>query len=116
MRFSTLASLFLGASGVFAAPPAEHEERNKCSPVGISSTDKSAVVKACMYKFVHHARTRRSLTQCLPASVSSSGVVPTLIPSINPDIKVNVAYGSKVVNLGTVLTTARKAFVMCSEF
>ena len=93
MKLSSLASLVLSATVAFAAPtPTINEgsptieKRQACNPSGISSSDRSRVVSA----------------------FTSSGVVPTLIPSINPKVKVNVNYPAKAVNLGNTFTTARK--------
>lgn len=85
MQFSKLISLLLTASVGLASPI---EERQTCTPIGISAFDAARV------KF----------------SFTSSGIVPTLIPSINPKVKVDVSYGSKAVNLGNkFLTTGELA-------
>ena len=87
MRFSNFASVFLSATLAFSAPTATVEERaTKCSPSGISSGQRNKVVSA----------------------FKSSGVVPTLIPSINPTVKLSVTYPAKAVNLGNKFTTLRK--------
>lgn len=80
MLFSTVISLLLTASVGFASPI---EERQACSPVGISGSEASRV----------------------KASFTASGVVPTLIPGIDPKVKVDVRYGNKAVNLGNKFLT-----------
>lgn len=85
MQFSTVLSLLLSASAALAAPTPVEKRTTACSPVGIPAQVSAAVVSA----------------------FKSSGVVPTLIPSISPTVVVAVAYGSKEVLLGNKFTTAR---------
>lgn len=90
MHFSTIFSLLLTASAGFAAPL---EERQTCSPVGISASEANRV----------------------KASFTASGVVPTLIPNIDPKVKVDVTYGSKAVNLGNTFAITGKPFVSAND-
>lgn len=83
MHFSTVFSLLLTASASLAAPL---EERQACSPRGISGAEANRV----------------------KASFTASGVVPTLIPNIEPKVKVDVRYGNKAVDLGNQFKTTGK--------
>lgn len=83
MHLNTIFSVLLTATAAVASPTPTEKRTTSCSPVGISAQSSAAVVR----KF------------------KSSGVVPTLIPSIKPRVAVNVAYGSKQVNLGNKFKT-----------
>lgn len=99
MHFSTLATVLVSVSSVLAAPTPTFptttiEERQSypksyppsyygCKPVGIKNP--GAVV----------------------AAFTNSGVVPTLVPSINPTVNVAVKYPAKAVKLGNKFTTLR---------
>lgn len=86
MHFSKVFSLFLSATVALASPTPTEKRNTRCSPVGISPQSSAAVVRA----------------------FKSSGVVPTLVPYINPKVAVSVAYGAKQVNLGNKFLTTGK--------
>lgn len=81
MQFRSLLLLLLTASTGLASPI--EEKRAACSPVGISGAEASRV----------------------KASFTASGIVPTLIPGIDPKVKVDVRYGDKAVDLGNQFQT-----------
>lgn len=76
MRFAQIASLLVSIIPIaFSAPL---EERQACGS-GISAADASRV----------------------QASFTSAGIVPTLIPTIQPKVKLSISYPSKNIDLGT---------------
>lgn len=83
MHFSTILSALFTASVSFASPTPTEKRQTSCSPAGISAESSARVVSA----------------------FKSSGVVAELIPSIQPKVAVNVAYGSKQVDLGNKFKT-----------
>ncbi|KAI5361224.1 Putative phosphatidylethanolamine-binding protein [Septoria linicola] len=80
MHFSAIASLLLGASCALAVPV---EERAAACPTGITAAEASRVQR----------------------SFREDGVVPTLIPSITPQVAVKITYPTVNMDLGTVTTT-----------
>lgn len=78
MHLTSVFSLLLAATASLAAPTPTEKRTTACSPNGISAQSSALVV----------------------AKFKQFGVVPTLIPSIQPRVAVTVAYGSKQVNLG----------------
>jgi len=70
---------FFAISTVVATPV---QSRNTCSAVGISPSDKSKVINA----------------------FKQSKIIPDLLSSINPTVKVSVSYGTKQVNLGNTFS------------
>ncbi|KAF2214184.1 hypothetical protein CERZMDRAFT_95458 [Cercospora zeae-maydis SCOH1-5] len=81
MLFSVLSSLLLGASVAFAAPL---EERHAC-PTGISAAEASRVQRR----------------------FREDGVIPTLVPEINPQVSLRITYPTVNIDLGTRTTTAQ---------
>ncbi|KAK4497276.1 hypothetical protein PRZ48_011726 [Zasmidium cellare] len=80
MRFAQIASLLVSlVPTAFSAPV---EERQACG-TGITPAEASRV----------------------RASFTSAGIVPTLIPTINPKVKLSITYGTKNVDLGTQTST-----------
>lgn len=85
MRFAHIASLLVSATLSLAAPL---EERQACG-TGISPAE----------------------AQRVRASFTSAGIVPTLIPTINPKMKLSIKYPSVNIDLGTQTTTLRMHIV-----
>ena len=82
MHFTNALAFLLTAS-VSLAAPATLEKKQACSPAGISGAEANRV----------------------KASFTASGIVPTLVPGIEPRVKVDVSYGNKAVNLGNQFLT-----------
>lgn len=85
MKFTTLSALLMGPLAL-AAPTEEKRQDRSCGS-GISRAEASRV----------------------SAALRSSGVIPTLVPVVNPKSQVNVAYPDVKIDLGTQTTTLRKS-------
>lgn len=81
MHFAKIASLLVSIPLALAAPV---EERQTCG-TGISQAEASRV----------------------KASFTKAGIVPTLIPTINPKMKLSITYPSENIDLGTETTSLR---------
>lgn len=90
MHFSAIASLLLSASSAFAVPV---EERTAACPTGITAAEASRVQRR----------------------FREDGVIPTLIPSLTPQVAVKITYPTVNIDLGTVTTTLRTCLPISAQ-